>query len=88
MRLTLHPLTTHHSPPTIPTTTTTTTLTLTPGKSTLASLLADRLGIHSVISTYHIRQMLRDRSSPADSPHLFVSTYEAAQTVKTQTKQT
>lgn len=46
------------------------------GKSTLASLLAERLGINTVISTDHIRHMLRDSVSEEECPELFMSTYE------------
>ena len=47
------------------------------GKSTLASLLAGRLGVTGVLSTDSVRHMLRAFSTPADAPLLWVSTYEA-----------
>lgn len=48
------------------------------GKSTLASLLATRLNITTVISTDSIRQMMRNFSTPQDDPLLFASTYQTA----------
>ena len=49
------------------------------GKSTLASLLASRLGITSVVSTDSIRHMMRSFSSEAQDPLLWGSTYQAGE---------
>jgi 2-phosphoglycerate kinase len=49
------------------------------GKSTLASLLAERLKIHTVLSTDSIRHTLRGSHSKEAFPHLHVSTYETDQ---------
>lgn len=49
------------------------------GKSTLASLLASRLGIKSVVSTDSIRHMMRSFSSEAKDPLLWGSTYQAGE---------
>ena len=46
------------------------------GKSTLASLIASRLGISTVLSTDSIRHILRCVISPESNPILFCSTYE------------
>lgn len=46
------------------------------GKSTLASLVASRLGISTVLSTDSIRHILRCVISPESNPILFCSTYE------------
>ena len=48
------------------------------GKSTLASLLAARLGITCVMSTDAIRHMLRGFHSKLEIPSLWKSTYETA----------
>jgi 2-phosphoglycerate kinase len=47
------------------------------GKSTLASLLAGRLGVTAVVSTDSIRHALRSFAPPADAPLLWASTYTA-----------
>jgi hypothetical protein len=47
------------------------------GKSTLAALLAARLGISTVVSTDSIRHMMRSFSSESEDPLLWASTYEA-----------
>jgi len=49
------------------------------GKSTLASLLAERLRLSCIVSTDSIRHMLRDRYPRQQHPRLHVSTYEADQ---------
>lgn len=49
------------------------------GKSTLASILASRLGVTSVLSTDSIRHTLRSLVKKEDNPCLFVSTYEAGE---------
>ena len=49
------------------------------GKSTLASLLAARLGVTTVISTDSIRHMLRGFQSAEENPLLWLSTYEAGE---------
>jgi 2-phosphoglycerate kinase len=49
------------------------------GKSTLASLLAERLRITAVVSTDSIRHTLRGRYGRDEYPHLHVSTYETDQ---------
>lgn len=46
------------------------------GKSTLASLTAQRLGISTVVSTDSIRNMLRSFGNEERHPLLWVSTYE------------
>jgi nicotinamide riboside kinase len=51
------------------------------GKSTLASLLADRLRVSTVISTDSIRHMLRHCSNVNEHASLFMSTYQAADTI-------
>lgn len=45
------------------------------GKSTLASLLAARLGVTTILSTDSIRHMMRGFTSEAASPLLWASTY-------------
>ena len=47
------------------------------GKSTMASLLASRLGIATVLSTDSIRHMLRSFSTPEAQPLIWASTYKA-----------
>jgi 2-phosphoglycerate kinase len=47
------------------------------GKSTLAGLLAARLGVTTVVSTDSVRHMLRGFTSEADDPLLWASTYQA-----------
>jgi len=51
------------------------------GKSTLASLLAARLGITTVISTDSIRHLMRSFANPDQEPLLWASTYQAAAAV-------
>ena len=46
------------------------------GKSTLAGLLAVRLGISTVLSTDSVRHMLRSFTPQAANPLLWASTYE------------
>ena len=46
------------------------------GKSTLASLLAARMGITTVLSTDSIRHMLRGFTTPEADPLLWASTYQ------------
>lgn len=47
------------------------------GKSTLASLLAARLGITTIVSTDSIRHLMRSFVDPREQPLLWASTYEA-----------
>ena len=47
------------------------------GKSTLGSLLASRLGITTVLSTDHVRHLLRSVVAPAANPVLWASSYHA-----------
>lgn len=47
------------------------------GKSTLAGLLAARLGITTVVSTDSVRNMLRSFAGPGEDPLLWASTYQA-----------
>ncbi|KAA6363278.1 MAG: hypothetical protein EZS28_041196, partial [Streblomastix strix] len=53
------------------------------GKSTVASVLGQRLGIDHIISTDSIRHILRTCSDPDDPSNsaLWVSTYEAGQCI-------
>ncbi|KAF0979858.1 hypothetical protein FDP41_001011 [Naegleria fowleri] len=53
------------------------------GKSTLASLIASRLGITKVLSTDNIRHMLRAFISKDEEPVLFASTYHAGEALLT-----
>lgn len=46
------------------------------GKSTLAGLLAARLGVSTVLSTDSVRHMLRSFTPQAANPLLWASTYE------------
>lgn len=46
------------------------------GKSTLAGLLAARLGITTVLSTDNIRHMLRSFAAEEQNPLLWASTYQ------------
>lgn len=52
------------------------------GKSTLASLLASRLGVSSILSTDSVRHMLRGFSPEQAAPLLWVSTYQAGDCVR------
>ena len=52
------------------------------GKSTVASLLASRFGIPTVLSTDSIRHVMRNFMSAEDCPVLFCSTYEAGSKIK------
>ena len=53
------------------------------GKSTLGSFLANRLNISTVISTDHIRHVLRSHSNAEETPILFRSSYDAGEAIKT-----
>ena len=46
------------------------------GKSTLASLLASKMGITTVVSTDSVRHMLRSFTTEAEDPVLWASTYQ------------
>ena len=46
------------------------------GKSTLAGLLAARLGITTVLSTDNIRHLLRSFATEESNPLLWASTYQ------------
>ena len=46
------------------------------GKSTLASLLASKMGITTIVSTDSIRHMLRSFTTQAEDPVLWASTYQ------------
>lgn len=48
------------------------------GKSTLASLLAAKMGVTTVVSTDSIRHMLRSFTSEEQDPILWASTYQAS----------
>ena len=52
------------------------------GKSTLGSLLASRLGITTVVSTDHVRDLLRSVVAPADDPVLWASSYHAGEALR------
>jgi AAA domain len=52
------------------------------GKSTLASLLAARLGVSAILSTDSVRHMLRGFSPQQDAPLLWVSTYQAGDCIR------
>jgi len=52
------------------------------GKSTLASLLAGRLGVSSILSTDSVRHMLRGFAPEETAPLLWVSTYQAGDCIK------
>jgi 2-phosphoglycerate kinase len=52
------------------------------GKSTLASLLASRLGISTVLSTDTIRHIMRNFLNKSSHGILFASTFEARKEVK------
>ncbi len=52
------------------------------GKSTLASLIASRLGISTVLSTDTIRHIMRNFVSREENPILFCSTYETSKYVR------
>ncbi|KAK9901222.1 hypothetical protein WJX75_000988 [Coccomyxa subellipsoidea] len=51
------------------------------GKSTLAGLLAARLGISTIVSTDSVRNMMRSFTPQVANPLLWASTYEAGQHV-------
>lgn len=53
------------------------------GKSTLAGLLAARLGITTVLSTDNIRHMLRSFAGKDENPLLWASTYQAGDHIQT-----
>lgn len=48
------------------------------GKSTLASLLASKMGITTIVSTDSIRHMLRSFTTEAEDPVLWASTYQVS----------
>lgn len=50
------------------------------GKSTLAGLLAARLGISTIVSTDSVRNMMRSFTPQEANPLLWASTYEARPT--------
>jgi 2-phosphoglycerate kinase len=52
------------------------------GKSTVGSLLASRLAISTVISTDHLRHVLRSYSDVKTTPILFTSSYHAGETLE------
>lgn len=52
------------------------------GKSSLALLLAKKMGIATVFSTDTIRHIMRNSTTPEENPILFASTYEAGKFVK------
>lgn len=52
------------------------------GKSTVASILASRFGVPTVLSTDSIRHIMRNFISKDDNPVLFASTYEAGKAIK------
>jgi len=52
------------------------------GKSSLALLLAKKMGIATVFSTDTIRHIMRNSITPEENPILFASTYEAGKFVK------
>lgn len=52
------------------------------GKSSLALLLAKKMGIPTVFSTDTIRHIMRNSTTPEENPILFASTYEAGKFVK------
>jgi len=47
------------------------------GKSSLALLIAKKMGITTVFSTDTIRHIMRNSTTPEENPILFASTYEA-----------
>lgn len=51
------------------------------GKSTLSSIIAEQLNIKNVISTDHIRHIMRNFISQQEQPVLFASTYDAWKSV-------
>lgn len=53
------------------------------GKSTLAGLLAARLGITTVLSTDNIRHMLRSFADEDQNPLLWASTYQVCSKTST-----
>jgi hypothetical protein len=54
------------------------------GKSTLGSFLANRLNISTVISTDHVRHVLRSHSNAEETPILFRSSYDAGEVIKSE----
>eukprot|EP00033_Pygsuia_biforma_P006671 GCRY01007513.1.p1 GENE.GCRY01007513.1~~GCRY01007513.1.p1 ORF type:complete len:246 (+),score=9.33 GCRY01007513.1:235-972(+) len=54
------------------------------GKSTLATLLASKLGLSTVVSTDHLRHMLRTCCTLEDNPVIFQSTYTAYKALSQQ----
>lgn len=51
------------------------------GKSTVSSILGDILGIKNVISTDHIRHIVRNFVSKEENPVIYASTYDAWKSV-------
>lgn len=49
------------------------------GKSSIASLLASRLGVGTVLSTDSIRHIMRNFINKEEQPILFASTYETGE---------
>jgi 2-phosphoglycerate kinase len=56
------------------------------GKSTLASLIASRMGITKVLSTDSVRHLLRGFVTKEQEPCLFASTYHAGEAIKNEEK--
>jgi 2-phosphoglycerate kinase len=54
------------------------------GKSTLASLIASRMGITKVLSTDSVRHLLRGFVTKQQEPCLFASTYHAGEAIKNE----
>jgi len=52
------------------------------GKSSLALLVAKKMGITTVYSTDTIWHIMRNSTTPEEDPILFASTYEAGKFVK------
>lgn len=52
------------------------------GKSSLALLIAKKMGITTVFSSDTIRHIMRNSITPEENPILFASTYEAGKFVK------
>ena len=54
------------------------------GKSSLALLIAKKMGITTVFSTDTIRHIMWNSTTPEENPILFASTYEAGKFVKNE----
>lgn len=52
------------------------------GKSSLALLIAKKMGITTVFSTDTVRHIMRNTTTPDENPILFASTYEAGKFIK------